>query len=114
MMRLTEFDSTLRQAFGDRVVRDAPLAPLTTFKVGGPADWLLTLEGADEIRQALLLARGAGIPVRMLGGGSNVLVSDRGVRGIVIRLRGGGVTRLDSGATVFPAGSPVGALEPWA
>lgn len=112
-MRLTEFDSTLRQAFGDRVVRDAPLAPLTTFKVGGPADWLLTLEGADEIRQALLLARGAGIPVRMLGGGSNVLVSDRGVRGIVIRLRGGGVTRLDSGCVRADAALTINGLVRW-
>jgi UDP-N-acetylmuramate dehydrogenase len=113
MMRLIEFDSTLRQAFGDRVVRDAPLAPLTTFKVGGPADWLLTLEGADEIRQALLLARGAGIPVRIVGGGSNVLVSDGGVRGIVIRLRGGSVVRLDSGCVRADAAVTINGLVRW-
>jgi UDP-N-acetylmuramate dehydrogenase len=113
MMRLIEFDSTLRQAFGDRVVRDAPLAPLTTFKVGGPADWLLTLEGADEIRQALLLARGAGIPVRIVGGGSNILVSDGGVRGIVIRLRGGSVVRLDSGCVRADAAVTINGLVRW-
>ena len=113
MMRLVEFDSTLRQAFGDRVVRDAPLATLTTFKVGGPADWLLTLEGADQMRRALLLARGAGVPVSILGGGSNVLISDRGVRGIVIKLRGGSVARLPSGLVRADAALTINGLVRW-
>jgi len=113
MMRLIDFDHTLRQAFGDRVVRDAPLAPLTTFKVGGPADWLVTLEGADDLRRALLLARGAGVPVRILGGGSNVLVSDRGVRGLVIRQRGGNVVRLDPHRVRADAALTINGLVRW-
>jgi UDP-N-acetylmuramate dehydrogenase len=113
MMRLIDFGGTLREAFGDRVVRDAPLAPFTTFKVGGPADWLLTLEGADEIRQAVLLARGAGIAVTVLGGGSNVLISDRGVRGVVIKLRGGNVITLDSARVRADAALTINGLVRW-
>lgn len=112
-MRLIDFGGTLREAFGDRVVRDAPLAPFTTFKVGGPADWLLTLEGADEIRQAVLLARGAGIAVTVLGGGSNVLISDRGVRGVVIKLRGGNVITLDSARVRADAALTINGLVRW-
>ena len=90
-----EFDASLRAAFGDRAHANAPLAPLTTFRVGGPADWLLETRSSEEIVAALKLAHAAGIPVTLLGGGSNVLVSDAGVRGLVIRPRGGEVRDID-------------------
>lgn len=77
----------LEQAFGDRVRANAPLAPLTTFKVGGAADWLVDVKSEDELRRALEIARSAGRPVTILGGGSNVLVSDAGVRGLVLRVK---------------------------
>jgi UDP-N-acetylmuramate dehydrogenase len=77
----------LVSAFGDRVRVKAPLAPLTTFKVGGAADWLVDLHTEDELRAALAIAAAASQPVTILGGGSNVLVSDAGVRGLVIRVR---------------------------
>ena len=83
-------------AFGpDRLRANIPLAPLTTFRVGGPAEWLIETRSSDEIARALQLARDAGLPVTLLGGGSNVLVSDRGVRGLVIRPRGGEVRAED-------------------
>ena len=83
----------LSQAFGaDRVMRDAPLAPMTTFKVGGPADFLIETRSADEIIRAVTLAHNLGIRVTMLGGGSNVLIADKGIRGLVLRPRGGDVT----------------------
>ena len=83
----------LSQAFGaDRVMRDAPLAPMTTFKVGGPADFLIETRSADEIIRAVTLAHNLGIRVTMLGGGSNVLIADKGIRGLVLRPRGGEVT----------------------
>ena len=69
----------------------APLAPLTTFRVGGPADWLVETRTNAEIDTALSIARAHDVPVTMLGGGSNVLVADAGVRGLVIRPRGGDV-----------------------
>jgi UDP-N-acetylmuramate dehydrogenase len=87
-------DAALLERFGiDRVRRNCLLAPFTTFKVGGPADWLLDLRTSDEVVAALRLAGDAGMPVTMLGGGSNVLVSDAGVRGLVVRWRGGAITR---------------------
>ena len=87
------FDRRLRETLGDdRVQRDAPLAPLTTFKVGGPADWLVHARSGDEIRRALRdRARRRGVPVTVLGGGSNVLIADAGLRGLVIRVHGGDV-----------------------
>jgi UDP-N-acetylmuramate dehydrogenase len=82
----------LSEVFGpDRVRRDAALAPFTTFKVGGPADWLVETQSSDEIVTALRIAHSARVPVTMLGGGSNVLIADTGVRGLVLRTRGGQV-----------------------
>ena len=52
------FDHSLTARFGARVRRDAPLAPLTTFKVGGPADWLLEGHDLEDVRSALALAAG--------------------------------------------------------
>ena len=106
-------DVRLQQAFGARAHANAPLAPLTTFKVGGIADWLLTLQDTDELRHALSLARDAAVPVRILGGGSNVLVADGGVRGIVIRLRGGTVTRLEPGMVRADAAVTINGLVRW-
>lgn len=97
----------------DRLQCDAPLAPLTTFKVGGAADYLVLAESADEVRAAVRLAREASIPVAVLGGGSNVLVSDDGVRGLVIRLRGGEVRRIDPSRIEADAGVTINGLVRW-
>lgn len=111
---MTDFDARLRAAFGDdRVKRDAPLAPLTTFRLGGTADWLVELHGADAVRQALSLASGAGIPATVLGGGSNVLVADEGVRGLVLRVHGGDVTRVDDRTIRAEAGLTINGLVRW-
>ena len=89
---MIDFASAAQAVFGpDRVRANVSLAPLTTFRVGGPADWLVETRSADEIVAALRLARAAEVPATILGGGSNVLVADRGVRGLVIRTRGGEV-----------------------
>lgn len=109
-----------------RVHANAPLAPLTTFKVGGPADWLVSAANADEIRHVVRAASEACVPVTVLGGGSNVLVADAGVRGVVIRLHGGDVrpvdpihVRADAGVTVnglvrWTIGRGLQGLEAWA
>lgn len=92
---LERFVAALAARFGaDRVRRDVPLAPFTTFKVGGPADVLLETRSGQEIVHALAVARAHEVPVRMLGGGSNVLVPDGGLRGLVIRPRGGEVSAI--------------------
>jgi UDP-N-acetylmuramate dehydrogenase len=67
-------------------VPDAPLAPRTTIRVGGPADLLVRPADPDALAELLLAARELGLPVHVLGGGANTLVADAGVRGIVVRL----------------------------
>jgi len=121
-----DVDRRLSAIFGDRVRRDAPLAPLTTFKVGGTADWLIDARSEEELLGAIAIARGAGQPITMLGGGSNVLVSDAGVRGLVIRLRPMEVSqprpdrvRADAGLTInglvrWTIGRGIAGLEAWA
>ena len=90
------FQEALVERFGPVRVRSAaPLAPLTTFKVGGPAEWLIETTSADEIADALRLAHQFSITVTMLGGGSNVLIGDAGIRGVVIRPRGGQAALVD-------------------
>jgi UDP-N-acetylmuramate dehydrogenase len=96
-----------------RVSTGAPLAPLTTFRVGGPAQWLIETRNSEEIETALSIARAAGVPVTILGGGSNVLVADSGVRGLVIRTRGGDVRAIDAGRIRADAAVTVNGLVRW-
>jgi UDP-N-acetylmuramate dehydrogenase len=109
-----DFDRRLRTAFGDvRVQRNARLAPLTTFKVGGPADWLLDARSPDEITRAIQLAHEHRVPVTMLGGGSNVLVAEAGVRGLVLRIHGGDVRSLDDTSIRVHGGVTINGLVRW-
>jgi UDP-N-acetylmuramate dehydrogenase len=110
---MTDFERCLRQAFGDRVRAQAPLAPLTTFRVGGPAEWLLEVSRGEEIRAAAACARDAGVAVTALGGGSNLLVADGGVRGLVLRIHGGEVARVDERAIRADAGVTINGLVRW-
>ncbi len=75
---------TLKHTFGDRLQRNVPLAPYTAARLGGAADMLLAVHHADELAQAVQLLWQADLPFHILGGGSNVLVSDAGVRGVVL------------------------------
>jgi UDP-N-acetylmuramate dehydrogenase len=101
-------------AFGpDRVRLGAALAPFTTFKVGGPADCLLELRESAELVRAIALAREQELPLTLLGGGSNVLISDAGIRGVVARTRGG-ATALEHGSCVrAEAGVSLNGLVRW-
>jgi UDP-N-acetylmuramate dehydrogenase len=105
---------SLCAAFGaDRVRNRVPLGPFTTFRVGGPADWFIETRSSDEIVTALTLAHAAGILVTVLGGGSNVLVSDAGVRGLVIRTRGGAVTLVGPDRVRADAAVSINGLVRW-
>jgi UDP-N-acetylmuramate dehydrogenase len=66
------------------LLRDEPLKPYTSFKVGGPADLLALPKTVEELKALLGHAAQQDIPVTLLGGGTNVLVSDKGIRGLVI------------------------------
>jgi UDP-N-acetylmuramate dehydrogenase len=108
------FEDTLVARFGvDRIRANAPLAPLTTFKVGGPAQWLLETISAEEIVDALRLAHQASVAVTMLGGGSNVLIGDSGLRGLVIRPRGGRVEQLGRDRIRVDAPMTINGLVRW-
>lgn len=77
---------TLQMKLGaDRVTRDEPLARFTTFKVGGPADYFYTARTKEELVDAVKAADEAGVPVFILGGGTNILIGDKGIRGLVIK-----------------------------
>jgi len=70
--------------FDRRVRRDSHLAPYTTYRVGGPADVLVTARTPDELAALVGMARQVDVPALVLGAGSNVLIADAGVRGLVI------------------------------
>jgi UDP-N-acetylmuramate dehydrogenase len=76
--------SLLREAFGKRLQENVSLAPYTSARIGGPADALVTVSSADELADTVLRLWQIDVPWVILGGGSNVLVSDRGVRGVVV------------------------------
>lgn len=76
------------EAIGCEVKADEPMKQHTSFKIGGAADWFVTVHDERELREVLALARREEIPIFVLGNGSNLLVSDKGIRGIVLRLGG--------------------------
>jgi UDP-N-acetylmuramate dehydrogenase len=110
---MTSFEAGLRAKFGDRVVKGAPLAPLTTFRVGGAAEWLVTVRDAREIREAVAIAGAFDVPVTPLGGGSNVLIADAGLRGLVLRLHGGEPEQIDASTVRAGAGVTINGLVRW-
>ena len=93
-----------------RVQRDEPLAPYTTFRIGGPADLLYTATSATDLVNALLAARAAAVPVFVLGLGANILIGDRGWRGLVIRNQAAHVMFHDDGRVDAESGAVVGTL----
>ncbi|HVG45630.1 MAG TPA: UDP-N-acetylmuramate dehydrogenase [Longimicrobium sp.] len=91
-----------------RLEHDVPLAPYTTFKIGGPADLLYRARTPNELAEAVLAARELEVPFFLLGLGANILVGDGGFRGLVIRNEVRGIEFLDdvrvragSGAKVY-------------
>jgi UDP-N-acetylmuramate dehydrogenase len=99
------------------VERDAPLAPLTSYQLGGPASVLLHAESEDDLAALAQVASESGLPVLVVGRGSNMLVSDRGFRGIAVHLGGGfrwiqgEGDRMAAGAAVPVPGAAGAALD---
>jgi UDP-N-acetylmuramate dehydrogenase len=93
---------------GLKVKAAEPLARYTSMKIGGPADYFIEVEGHAALRELLPLLEAHGTNVCLLGNGSNVLISDRGVRGAVIHLTGdfkGVVWRQDGAAVAADVGA---------
>jgi UDP-N-acetylmuramate dehydrogenase len=107
---LRRAESILRAACGERVRTGFPLAPLTSFRIGGPAALYLEPESERDLVAAGEAVRQADIPVVVIGKGSNILVADRGFEGLVLRLGRGyrwaarsGDRITAGGAMPFPA-----------
>jgi UDP-N-acetylmuramate dehydrogenase len=96
MVVVTRPMDALYAKLGDKVKENVSLAPYTSARIGGPADVLITAESADELARIVKLVEKLEMDYLLLGGGSNVLVSDRGVRGVVVLNRARGV-RFHSG-----------------
>lgn len=97
---------------GARVLTHEPLAPHTTFRIGGPADFFITVQTVDELVAIVQRARHAQIPLFVLGNGSNILVSDRGFRGLVIENRCARFTLTEIDATRARLDVESGAMLP--
>ncbi len=95
---------------GERL-RDAPLASRTAIRIGGPADLLVRPADPDDLSALLRACRGQGVPLSILGGGANLLVADRGVRGVVVKLpQDFGEERALGARLVLSAGAPAARL----
>ncbi len=92
------FTEILKQLFDSRLKENEPMSRHTNFRIGGPARWFVEAKTEEEILQAVGIARDAGVPVFVLGGGSNTLASDAGFPGLVLVM---GMRRI-----VFPERSP--------
>lgn len=68
--------------------KDAPMKDHTSFKIGGNADYFVSVNNTEELKSLISLCRDKNVPYMLIGNGSNLLVSDDGIRGVVIRLEG--------------------------
>jgi len=88
-----------------QLTENQPLAPFTTFGIGGPARWFAQARSEADVAEACEWARGRGLPMFVLGGGSNVLISDRGFPGLVLHIALMGIAR-DGDLFRVAAGEP--------
>ncbi|HVC34701.1 MAG TPA: UDP-N-acetylmuramate dehydrogenase [Chloroflexota bacterium] len=110
---IASIPEALRDRFGDKLRVDEPLAKHTSFLIGGPADLFVSARTKEDIVDAIVRAAAAGLPWLILGRGSNVLIDERGVRGLVIRNDASGfsfddgsdIVRCDSGARLPSVGA---------
>jgi len=105
---LARLDARARER-GIALERDVPLAPLTTLRVGGPADRLVVARDANTLLAALRLGRDAAVPTFVLGNGSDLVVADAGMRGLVVRNRARGM-RIDGARVQADAGAAMAML----
>ena len=92
--------------------QNIPLAEFTTWRVGGPATWIIEPESVDEVLAALLWAKANGQPCQVIGAGSNLLIHDNGLPGLTLSLRRLQGAELDSNSGVIEAlaGEPIPTL----
>src|SRR5580698_10211696 len=91
-------------------LEEVALAPYTTFQIGGPARWFAEAESEDDIAAGVAFARDRQLPLFVLGGGSNLLVSDAGFPGLVLHIVSRGITSTETPTSCLYS---VAAGEPW-
>ena len=91
------------------LLENIPLAPLTTFKIGGPAKFFVEARGTAEVQQAVAFARSRNLPLFVLGGGSNLVIADAGWPGLVLKIALQGIDQQnghdEDGKILFDAGA---------
>jgi UDP-N-acetylmuramate dehydrogenase len=108
------YDQLASQLDRTRLLQNEPVAPYTTFKIGGPADLFYTATSSDDLASAINAARQTGVPYFVLGLGANILVGDLGFRGVVIRNRATHHEFLDDGRVRSESGVVMAELIPQA
>lgn len=106
------YDKLVSHLDKSRLTRDEPIAPYTTFRIGGPADLLYSADSADDLAAAVSAARRFDVPFFVLGLGANILMGDRGFRGLVIRNRARQFTFHEDGHLVAESGVVMAELIP--
>ena len=96
----------IQRRIGVKTSRDEPLARFTTMRVGGPADLFASVHNAFELKAIVRFARARGLPHLVLGRGSDVVISDAGVRGLVIQDRAEG-SKIVGDTYIADAGVPM-------
>ncbi len=108
---MTDWRDEIAARVRGELLRDAPLAPRTAVRVGGPADLLVRPADPDALGALLRAVRALGVPLSILGGGANLLVADAGVRGVVLKLPQDFPGESAAGqALVLAAGAPIARL----
>jgi UDP-N-acetylmuramate dehydrogenase len=102
---MSALEHELRERFGARLAVSRPLADLTSFRIGGPADLFVTVQTEDELMAAMAAAYRISMPAFCLGAGTNLLISDRGMRGLVVKLGDGFTTISIDGLEVIAGGA---------
>jgi len=98
--------TAIQRRIGVKTSRDEPLARFTTMRVGGPADLFATVHNVHELRAIVRFARARGIPLTLLGRGSDVVIADAGIRGLVVQNRAEG-SRIEGDRYVAESGVPM-------
>jgi UDP-N-acetylmuramate dehydrogenase len=89
------------------IIMNAPMRDYTSFKVGGPVDLLVVPKTYNEVRDVILLCKNKGITYYIIGNGSNLLVKDGGIRGIIIKLSNLNEIRVEGEKLIVQSGAPL-------
>jgi UDP-N-acetylmuramate dehydrogenase len=100
------FGTAIQRRIGVKTSRDEPLARFTTMRVGGPADLFASVHNIHELRAIVRFARSRGVPLTLLGRGSDVVIADAGIRGLVVQNRAEG-SRIEGERYIAESGVPM-------